>query len=55
MGLPYKPFQESKRETWEFEDEEIMLDEWPWLKPYIEVEGNSEVQVHKISEQLGFD
>lgn len=54
-GLPYRSFQESKRETWEFEDAEIVLDEWPWLNPYVEIEGNSEAHVREISEQLGFD
>ncbi len=54
-GLPYRSFQESKRETWKLGDAEIVLDEWPWLKPYVEIEGNSEAHVRDISEQLGFD
>lgn len=53
-GLPYRSFQESKRETWKFGDAEIVLDEWPWLNPYVEIEGNSEAHVREISEQLGF-
>ncbi len=54
-GLPYKSFQESKRETWELGTSEIVLDEWPWLNPYVEIEGTNEAQVREISEQLGFD
>lgn len=54
-GLPYRSFQESKRETWKLGDAEIVLDEWPWLNPYVEIEGNSEAHVREISEQLGFD
>ena len=54
-GLPYRSLQESKRETWKFGDAEIVLDIWPWLNPYVEIEGKSEVHVREISEQLDFD
>lgn len=55
LGMKYKSFQESYRETWRLGDVEIMLDEWPWLKPYIEVEGSSETQVKAVAAKLGFD
>lgn len=55
LGLKYKSFQESYRETWRLDDVEIMLDEWPWLKPYIEVEGPSEIRVKEVATKLGFD
>ena len=54
-GLPYRSFQESKRETWKLGDAEIVLDEWPWLNPYVEIEGNSEAHVRDVSEHLGFN
>lgn len=54
-GLPYNSFQESKREEWLLDDVEIVLDEWPWLKPYIEIEGQSKQLVQKTAELLGFD
>ncbi len=54
-GLPHRSFQESKRETWRLDDTEIVLDQWPWLNPYIEIEGNSEASVRSLSEQLGFE
>jgi adenylate cyclase class 2 len=38
-GLKYKSFQESKRESWRLRDVEIVLDLWPWLNPYLEIEG----------------
>lgn len=38
-GLKSRTFQETKRETWKLGEYEIVLDEWPWLKPYIEIEG----------------
>jgi adenylate cyclase class 2 len=54
-GLPQKSFQESRRETWRLDMVEVVLDEWPWLNPYIEIEGSSEEGVMKVAEQLGFD
>ncbi|HET7629960.1 MAG TPA: class IV adenylate cyclase [Candidatus Saccharimonadales bacterium] len=54
-GLPYDSLQESKRETWKFESCEVVLDEWPWLKPYIEVEGPNEAAVRQAAEGLGLD
>lgn len=54
-GLEYTSFQESKRETWQHGDVEIVIDEWPWLKPYIEVEATNEALVKEFSEKLGFN
>ena len=34
---------------------EIVLDEWPWLKPYIEIEGESEAELRTVAVQLGLD
>ena len=53
-GLKHDTYQESKRENWRLGDVEIMLDEWPWLNPYIEIEGPSEVAIKTLAEQLGF-
>lgn len=54
-GLPSHTSQETRRETWRFGDAEIMLDEWPWLKPYIEIEAETEEDLRKLAEKLGFD
>jgi adenylate cyclase class 2 len=54
-GLTYDTYQESKRENWVLGDVEIMLDEWPWLNPYIEIEGPSEESVKETAERLGMD
>ena len=44
------------REVWEINDEvECMLDIWPGLQPYIEIEGANEDIVKKYSAILGFD
>ncbi|MFY9228286.1 MAG: class IV adenylate cyclase [Candidatus Microsaccharimonas sp.] len=53
-GIVFKTFQESKRETWSLNDVEIVLDEWPWLNPYIEIEGDSEEAVKAIAHQMGY-
>ena len=55
IGMPYNSFQESKRETWKHGDVEVVLDEWPWLKPYIEIEGPSEVSLKEVVNKLGLD
>ena len=54
-GWTYKTFQESKRETWKLGDVEVVIDEWPWIRPYIEIEGESEMEVRQAAERLGFD
>lgn len=55
IGLTTKAEQESNREVWSLDGCEIMLDEWPWIPAYAEVEGPSEAQVRATSEKLGFD
>lgn len=54
-GLMYGSYQETKRETWRLGDIEIVLDIWPWLKPYIEIEGSSEQVVRDVAEKLDFN
>jgi adenylate cyclase class 2 len=54
IGLQVHSFQESKRETWQLGEVEVVLDEWPWLKPYIEIEGPSEEAIKHVAEKLGF-
>ena len=54
-GWEYKTFQESKRETWKLGDAEVVIDEWPWLKPYIEIEASTEDEVKQAAATLDFD
>lgn len=54
-GLPAHTSQETRRENWRLGEVEVMLDEWPWLKPYIEIEAGSEVALRRVAEQLGFE
>ena len=56
LWLKEKSFQEMYREVWQINNEiEFMLDLWPWLKPYIEIEGKNEEIVRKYSKILDFD
>ncbi len=55
LGCCEKAYQESKREIWKIKDTEICIDEWPFLEPFVEVEGSSETEVKEVAEKLGFD
>jgi len=55
IGMLLKSEQESKRETWRLGDCEIVLDEWPWIRPYIEIEGPSKEALQATAARLGFD
>jgi adenylate cyclase class 2 len=55
LGCVEKAYQETRRELWKLGDVEITIDEWPYLEPYIEVEGPSEAAIKSVSEKLGFN
>ena len=54
IGDWHESYQESKRETWHLGEVEIVLDEWPWLDPLIEIEGPSAELVTGVAVKLGF-
>lgn len=54
-GLVQGSFQESKRETWKLKNVEIVLDEWPWLKPYIEIEAENEGELREVATKLDLE
>lgn len=54
-GLVSGSFQESKREQWRYGNTEIVLDEWPWLDPYIEIEGEDEDALQNMARLLDLD
>jgi adenylate cyclase class 2 len=55
VDLLHKSFQESRRETWMMAGVEIVIDEWPHLNPFVEIEGESEAAVRDAAKELGFD
>ena len=51
-----KSYEENYREIWKINWEiELMIDTWPWLNPYIEIEWKNEEIVKKYSTLLNFD
>ncbi len=55
LGCRQKAYIETRRELWKLDDVEITIDEWPFLEPFVEVEGSSEEEVKLVSEKIGFD
>ena len=55
FGLVRKSYQETRREIWEKGDVEVVLDEWPAISPFIEIEAPDETAVRAAAAELGFD
>ncbi|MCK5590862.1 MAG: CYTH domain-containing protein [Candidatus Pacebacteria bacterium] len=55
IGCVQKSYQETKRELWILNNVEITIDEWPFLEPFVEVEGTSEESVKEVSQIIGFE
>lgn len=54
LGVCVKGAQENKRETWNVDDCEVVIDSWPWVPTCIEVEGPNEETVRRVAEKLGY-
>jgi len=55
LGCEKKSYQENKRELWKLNNAEVTIDEWPFLEPFVEIEGDSEKSVKEAAEKLLFD
>lgn len=55
IGLVVQSYQETKRESWKLGSVEIELDEWPWAKPFFELEAPSEEELIEVAHKLGYD
>ncbi len=55
IGCEPKSYQETKRELWKLNGAEVTIDEWPFLEPFVEIEGSSEEEVKCVTEKLGFN
>jgi adenylate cyclase class 2 len=53
LGLKATSYQETKRESWRLGELQIELDQWPWTKPYIEIEAPDEAALKDIFQKLG--
>lgn len=48
-------YQENMREVWKNEEVEIVIDTWPFLQNYIEIEADNEEIIKKYAKLLNFD
>lgn len=55
MGFHFDLYQETLRETWQYNKAEIVIDTWPGLLPYIEIESDSEQSIKQVADVLHFD
>jgi len=55
IGLHAYCYQETKREAWHMDDVEVVLDEWPHIDTFIEIEGPSEQAIQAAAAKLGFN
>lgn len=53
IGLHQTSYQETRRESWVLDGSQIELDEWPWAKPYLEIEADSEARIIATAKLLG--
>lgn len=54
IGCKQKAYQENYRESWEIDNIIVTIDEWPFLEPFVEIEGKSKEEVIKVAKKLGF-
>lgn len=54
LGYVNRGFQENRRVQYRLDGVEIDLDRWPLIPEYLEIEGQSEEDVYKTIEKLGF-
>lgn len=55
VGLVPKFYEENWRTAYDLDGVEVVIDEWPLIPPYVEIEGNSWETVDKAATRLGFD
>lgn len=54
IGITPRSLQETRREIWELGKVEVVIDEWPWIQPFIEIEAPTEKLVKDTAAKLGF-
>lgn len=54
IGFKQKSYQETKREKWSLEGNEITIDTWPWVPNFVEIESKDELALKKIVKKVGF-
>lgn len=54
-GFNCKSYQETKRERWELDGVEVTIDTWPWISPFVEIEGTREEDLKAVAKKLKLD
>ena len=54
LGLKPKSCQENRRTSFAIGTVQFELDEWPWIPPYLEIEGQSKDDVLRVAKLLGY-
>lgn len=53
LGCRKRSYQENKRELWKMDGVDVTIDTWPFLPPFVEIEGPSEQAVQEVCKRLG--
>lgn len=54
MGYFRRKLIKKHRTSYKYNNIKIEIDEWPLIKPYVEIEGNNEEDIYKLVELLGY-
>jgi adenylate cyclase class 2 len=54
-GLKLVSYMETKRERWQLGEVEVTIDTWPWIPPFVELEGPTEQSLESAAIELGFN
>lgn len=55
IGLKLNCYQETKREKWQMGEVEVVIDTWPWVPTFAELEFSDEASLKTAAETLGLD
>ncbi len=55
IGLRKISYQETKRESWLLDNVGITIDTWPWIPPFVELEGETEESLKVVCKKLGLN
>ena len=52
IGMEAKAYQETKRETWRMGESRVILNQWPFVRPFCELEGEDEAELKRLAAAL---
>jgi len=52
IGLTSNAYQENLREIWHYKNSEIVIDTWPSIESYLEIESPNENELKRIAQKL---